>query len=167
MECKATLEELVSWISAYRRAEGEKMPLEVQQWQGTDIIQFISPAGGLMRMIVKTLTVDSVDVVIDVLVWNEARKDDPRDVAYIAKLTEEIKKRFRQLPDHLGGGVTPWDDTTSKLDKLRQSRLEAIRGGRVIPKWTTACQSAGIDPKTARTHAPDLRKHWNDPKWEE
>jgi hypothetical protein len=57
-----------------------------------------------------------------------------------------------------------WDDTDMKLAKLQDLRLDAIRD-RIRLAWTKACEQVGIDPKTARKHAPDLRSHWYDKSW--
>lgn len=56
----------------------------------------------------------------------------------------------------------PWDDTTlTKLPRLRDIRRDAIERG-VELGFTAACAQVPIDPKTARTHAPELRARWDD-----
>ena len=57
--------------------------------------------------------------------------------------------------------VTQWDDTEGKLERLRELRRDAIKR-HVKLTWTAACTLAGIDPKTAKKHAPELRGHWTD-----
>ena len=56
-----------------------------------------------------------------------------------------------------------WDDTEMKIQRLKKYRKDwqASHSGK-IPPWTVACSAVGIDPKTARTHAKDLREHWED-----
>ena len=58
----------------------------------------------------------------------------------------------------------PWDDTQVKLRRLEELRLKAMRD-RVRLSWIRACQLAGIDPRTAAKHDPELRKHWSDTTW--
>ena len=56
----------------------------------------------------------------------------------------------------------PWDDTAlSKLPRLREIRRDAIKR-KVKLSFTAACAQVPIDPKTARTHAPELRARWDD-----
>jgi hypothetical protein len=51
------------------------------------------------------------------------------------------------------------NDTHEKLDKLKELRRQK-KSKR--PRWINACDLAGIDPKTATKHEPDLKEHWND-----
>jgi hypothetical protein len=55
----------------------------------------------------------------------------------------------------------PWDDTLLKLEKLRDIRKESKQKGQII-KWTLACNQAGIEPRIARKHDPELRTQWYD-----
>ncbi|TAH53267.1 MAG: hypothetical protein EYC68_04035 [Chloroflexota bacterium] len=61
-----------------------------------------------------------------------------------------------------------WDDTEEKLNRLRKYRIEWMNEhDGEPPKWIGACQSIGIDPKTARRHDPELRKRWEDKEFRE
>ena len=61
---------------------------------------------------------------------------------------------------------TKWDDTEAKIQRLKEYRTDWMQkhSGKP-PKWTVACNEAGIDPKTARTHAKELREHWEDKEY--
>jgi hypothetical protein len=48
-----------------------------------------------------------------------------------------------------------------KLEKLRDIRKESKQKGQII-KWTLACNQAGIEPRIARKHDPELRTRWYD-----
>lgn len=88
------------------------------------------------------------------------------------RLSEKIEKHY------LSPGITgpeslnedelsrSWDSTKSKMDKLRRLRKESIRNGEVTINKTHACARAdGLDPKTAKTHDPDLWAHWYNPNY--
>jgi len=66
-------------------------------------------------------------------------------------------RRRGQLPKR-----QPWLDTIGKLSALREHRDDAIERTGKAPAWLASCQAVGIDPHTARTHDPELRKHWGD-----
>lgn len=70
---------------------------------------------------------------------------------------QRTARRRGQLPQR-----QPWLDTTAKLAQLREYRAAAIVRTGKAPAWLASCQTVGIDPQTARTHDPELRKHWGD-----
>ncbi len=54
------------------------------------------------------------------------------------------------------------DDTIQKIQELRTSRRESIKGGQVTLKWTRGCQLAGITPSIVKKYDPDLHARWYD-----
>lgn len=62
-------------------------------------------------------------------------------------------------------------ETRLKINELITYREEEIKNRNQVPQWSSACRIAGIDPKTAKIHFPELRNRWPDKefrpeKWE-
>ncbi|MBM4431367.1 MAG: hypothetical protein FJ026_13640 [Chloroflexi bacterium] len=74
------------------------------------------------------------------------------------------KKRGKTATKAKRGKSSPQSDTIGKLKDLCKLRDKEQRAGRVQVVWTVACNRVGIDPKTAKKYAPELRRHWDDLK---
>jgi hypothetical protein len=84
-----------------------------------------------------------------------APASQPSDIAVTprTKRKTERKRRTAQL------------STADKLDRLRAIRRDHLKENRVSITFTAACNLVPVDSKTVNEHAPELRRHWDDPTY--
>jgi hypothetical protein len=102
------------------------------------------------------------------LIFNELIRCLNRDINEI--VASQAAAIFSSLPrsrpvqpkqkQHTPKPRSPNSETMIKLERLQEMRQQK-KAKR--PKWNAACQEIEIDHRTAELHAPELKKHWNDP----
>ena len=150
-----------------------KMQVFSPDFEETDLFPHIEEFSIGLEDVEETLDIIDAEVANEIspeLKQNEMRLILEQQKSFksgIAELRAEVNAikeliNTKTLPDKIKTKRGPNEASKDKVKRLAEYRMESLKDRGVIPGWIASCNIIGIDPKTVRNIAPELREKGED-----